>query len=75
MLYFNRMFLRAANGNAVGPGGVFRPGLAGWHDSLKLNYNIQQTYLGAAGRINHPELVEPFIDTLNRNLPRAEVVR
>ena len=69
MLYFNRTFARA-NGNAVGLAACF-PGLAGWHNSLKLNYNIQQTYLGAAP-LNHPEMVEPFIDALNRNLPRAE---
>jgi hypothetical protein len=69
MLYFNRTFARA-NGNAVGLAACF-PGLAGWHNSLKLNYNIQQTYLGAAP-LNHPEMVEPFIDALNRNLPRAQ---
>ena len=69
MLYFNRTFARA-NGNTVGLAACF-PGLAGWHNSLKLNYNIQQTYLGAAP-LNHPEMVEPFIDALNRNLPRAE---
>ena len=69
MLYFNRTFARA-NGNVVGLAACF-PGLAGWHNSLKLNYNIQQTYLGAAP-LNHPEMVEPFIDALNRNLPRAE---
>ena len=69
MLYFNRTFARA-DGNAVGLAACF-PGLAGWHNSLKLNYNIQQTYLGAAP-LNHPEMVEPFIDALNRNLPRAE---
>ena len=51
MLYFNRTFARA-NGNAVGLAACF-PGLAGWHNSLKLNYNIQQTYLGAAP-LNHP---------------------
>ena len=69
MLYFNRTFARG-NGNTVGLAACF-PGLAGWHNSLKLNYNIQQTYLGAAP-LNHPEMVEPFIDALNRNLPRAE---
>ncbi len=69
MLYFNRAFARG-NGNTVGLAACF-PGLAGWHNSLKLNYNIQQTYLGAAP-LNHPEMVEPFIDALNRNLPRAE---
>jgi hypothetical protein len=69
MLYFNRTFARA-NGNVVGLAACF-PGLAGWHNSLKLNYNIQQTYLGAAP-LNHPEMVEPFINALNRNLPRAE---
>ena len=69
MLYFNRTFARG-NGNTVGLAACF-PGLAGWHNSLKLNYNIQQTYLGAAP-LNHPELVEPFIDALNRNLKRAE---
>ena len=69
MLYFNRTFARA-NGNVVGLAACF-PSLAGWHNSLKLNYNIQQTYLGAAP-LNHPEMVEPFIDALNRNLPRAE---
>ena len=69
MLYFNRTFARA-NGNVVGLAACF-PSLSGWHNSLKLNYNIQQTYLGAAP-LNHPEMVEPFIDALNRNLPRAE---
>jgi hypothetical protein len=69
MLYFDRTFARG-NGNVVGLAACF-PGLAGWHNSLKLNYNIQQTYLCAAP-LNHPELVEPFIDALNRNLPRAE---
>jgi hypothetical protein len=69
MLYFDRTFSRA-NGNTVGLAACF-PGLAGWHNSLKLNYNIQQTYL-CATPLNHPELVEPFIDALKRNLPRAE---
>ncbi len=69
MLYFDRTFARG-NGNTVGLAACF-PGLAGWHNSLKLNYNIQQTYLGAAP-LNHPEMVEPFIDALNRNRSRAE---
>lgn len=68
MVYFFRAFSRS-DGNAVGLAGCFAK-LAGWHNSLKLNYNIQQTYL-AAGPIGHPELLEPFIDVLNRNLPRA----
>ena len=41
MLYFNRTFARTG-GNAVGLAANFT-GLAGWHNSLKLNYNIQQT--------------------------------
>ena len=69
MLYFDRVFSRPG-GNATGLAACFDR-LAGWHNSLKLNYNIQQTYLAAAP-LNHPELIEPFIDALMRNLARAE---
>ena len=69
MVYFFRVF-SCSDGNAIGLAGCFGK-LAGWHNSLKLNYNIQQTYL-AAGPVGHPELLEPFIDVLNRNLPRAK---
>lgn len=69
MVYFYHVFSRGG-GNAIGLAACFDH-LAGWHNSLKLNYNIQQTYT-AAGPINHPELLEPFIDVLNRNLPRAK---
>lgn len=69
MVYFFRMFSRS-DGNAVGLAACFSH-LAGWHNSLKLNYNIQQTYLAAAP-VNHPELLEPFIDDLRNDLPRAE---
>jgi hypothetical protein len=68
MVYFFRVFSRS-NGNAIGLAACFDR-LAGWHNSLKLNYNIQQTYLAAAA-IGHPELLEPFIDTLTRDLPRG----
>ena len=68
MVYFFRVFSRS-NGNAIGLAACFDH-LAGWHNSLKLNYNIQQTYLAAAA-IGHPELLEPFIDTLTRELPRG----
>ena len=68
MVYFFRVFSRA-DGNAIGLAACFDH-LAGWHNSLKLNYNIQQTYLAAAP-IGHPELLEPFIDTLTRDLPRG----
>ena len=68
MVYFFRVFSRS-DGNAIGLAACFDH-LAGWHNSLKLNYNIQQTYLAAAP-IGHPELLEPFIDTLTRDLPRG----
>jgi hypothetical protein len=68
MVYFLRVFSRS-DGNAIGLAACFDH-LAGWHNSLKLNYNIQQTYLAAAP-IGHPELLEPFIDTLTRDLPRG----
>ncbi len=68
MLYFFRVFSRS-NGNAIGLAACFDH-LAGWHNSLKLNYNIQQTYLAAAA-VGHPELLEPFIDSLTRELPRV----
>ena len=69
MVYFFRVFSRSG-GNAVGLAGCFDH-LADWHNSLKINYNIQQTYL-AAGPIGHPELLEPFIDVLTRDLPRGK---
>jgi hypothetical protein len=68
MLYFNRTFARAG-GNAIGLAANFT-GLAGWHNSLKLNYNIQQTYLAAVAA-GHPEMLEPFIDVLARAIPRG----
>lgn len=68
MLYFFRVFSRSG-GNAVGLAACFDK-LAGWHNSLKLNYNIQQTYVAAAP-VGHPELLEPFIDVLTRALPRG----
>lgn len=69
MVYFFRVFSRP-EGNPIGLAACFDR-LAGWHNSLKLNYNIQQTYVAAAP-INHPEMLEPFINVLNRGLPRAE---
>jgi len=72
MVYFFRVFSRS-NGNAIGLAACFDK-LAGWHNSLKLNYNIQQTYL-AAGPIGHPELLEPFIDAASRAICRADGVR
>ena len=69
MLYFNRVFARS-NGNVIGLKACFDQ-LAGWHNSLKFNYNIQQTYCAAAA-VNHPELLEPLIDMLNHNLPRGK---
>jgi len=44
--------------------------LAGWHNSYKFNYNIQQTFF-SAGPINHPELAEPLIDVVANYWPRA----
>jgi hypothetical protein len=69
MVYFFRCFSRGG-GNSVGLQAAF-DSLGGWHDSLKLNYNIQQAFL-AAGPINHPELIEPFTGALTRNLNRAK---
>jgi hypothetical protein len=69
MVYLFRCFSRGG-GNSVGLQAAF-DSLAGWHDSLKLNYNIQQAFL-AAGPINHPELIEPFTGALTRNLNRAK---
>ena len=69
MLYFNRVFARS-NGNVIGLAACFDH-LAGWHNSLKFNYNIQQTYLAGAA-LNPPELLEPLIEMLNRNLPRGK---
>lgn len=69
MVYFFRVFSKA-DGNAAGLAACFS-NLAGWHNSLKLNYNIQQSYLAAAP-VNHPEMLEPFIDVLTRALPRGK---
>jgi hypothetical protein len=69
MVYFFRCFAKSG-GNAIGLQACF-DSLGGWHNALKLNYNIQQTYL-AAGPINHPELLEPFAGALSRNLNRAK---
>jgi autotransporter-associated beta strand protein len=69
MVYFLRTFAKAG-GNVIGLQAAFDT-LGGWHNSLTLNYNAQQVYL-AAGPINHPELIEPFVDVLQRNLNRAK---
>ena len=69
MVYFFRTFARPG-GNVIGLQAAFDQ-LGGWHNSLTLNYNAQQTYL-TAGPINHPELIEPFVDVLHRNLNRAK---
>jgi hypothetical protein len=69
MVYFFRTFARPG-GNVIGLQAAFDQ-LGGWHNSLTLNYNAQQVYL-TAGPINHPELIEPFVDVLHRNLNRAK---
>ncbi len=68
MVYYFRCFAKK-DATGVGLKTSF-DGLAGWHNSYKFNYNIQQTYL-SAGPINHPELVEPIIDVLANYWPRA----
>ncbi len=68
MVYYFRCFAKKG-ATGVGLKTSF-DGLAGWHNSYKFNYNIQQTYL-SAGPINHPELVEPIIDVLANYWPRA----
>ena len=68
MVYFFRTFARPG-GNVIGLQAAFDQ-LGEWHNSLTLNYNAQQVYL-TAGPINHPELIEPFVDVLHRNLNRA----
>lgn len=68
MVYFFRTFARPA-GNVIGLQAAFDQ-LGGWHNSLTLNYNAQQVYL-TAGPINHPELIEPFVAVIDRNLNRA----
>jgi hypothetical protein len=68
MVYYFRCFSKKG-ATGVGLKTSF-DGLAGWHNSYKFNYNIQQTYL-SAGPINHPELVEPIIDVLANYWPRA----
>ncbi len=69
MVYFFRTFARPG-GNVIGLQAAFDQ-LGGWHNSLTLNYNAQQVYL-TAGPINHPELIEPFVAVLHRNLNRAK---
>jgi hypothetical protein len=69
MVYFLRTFARPG-GNVIGLQAAFDQ-LGGWHNSLTLNYNAQQVYL-TAGPINHPELIEPFVDVIHRNLNRAK---
>ena len=68
MVYYFGCFSRKG-ATAVGLKASF-DGLAGWHNSYKFNYNIQQTYI-SAGPINHPELAEPLIDVVANYWPRA----
>ena len=69
MVYYFRCF---SGPNATAAAGLKSSfdGLAGWHNSYKFNYNIQQTYC-AAGPINHPELADPLIEVLRAYWPRA----
>lgn len=68
MVYFFRCF-SSAEATAAGLKTSF-DGLAGWHNSYKFNYNIQQTYF-SAGPINHPDLDNPIIEVLRNYWPRA----
>ena len=64
--YYNRCFA-TAGANAIGLKAGF-DNLGGWHNSLKINYNSQQTYC-LGGPVNHPEFIQPFVDAIIRNLP------
>jgi autotransporter-associated beta strand protein len=69
MLYYNRCFA-TTGANPVG----LKAGddqFGGWHNSLKYDYNTQQTYF-SGGPVNHPEFIWPLINVLNNNLTRAE---
>lgn len=68
MMYYNRCFATAGV-NCYG----LKAGqdmISGWHGCPKINYNIQQAYC-LGGPVNHPEFIQPFVDAMNRNLPRA----
>lgn len=69
MVYYNRCFA-TAGANAIGLKAGF-DNLGGWHNSLKINYNSQQTYC-LGGPVNHPEFIQPFVDAIIRNLPRGQ---
>jgi hypothetical protein len=69
MVYYFRCFAKKG-ATAVGLK-ASHEALAGWHNSYKFNYNIQQTFF-SAGPINHPELAEPLIEVLINYWPRAK---
>jgi autotransporter-associated beta strand protein len=68
-LYYNRCFA-TTGANPVG----LKAGddqIGGWHNSLKYDYNTQQTYF-SGGPVNHTDFIWPLINVLTNNLPRAE---
>ena len=72
--YFcNYMLASASRPGAVAPG-LFGPwiveGRSAWGGSYTTDYNFQQTF-AAALSCNHPELLEPYLSTLENMLPAA----
>jgi hypothetical protein len=58
------------NANVVGLTAA-SPSGGGWHNSLKINYNTEQTYCAHAIN-NHGECFKPFVNCLKANWPRAQ---
>jgi hypothetical protein len=74
MWYFcNYMLASATRPGAIAPG-LFGPWIvedrSAWGGSYTTDYNFQQTF-AAALSCNHPELLEPYLSTLENMLPAA----
>jgi len=69
----NYLLASAARPGAVAPG-LFGPWIvndtSAWYGGYTTDYNFQQTF-AAALSCNHPELLEPYLETLERMLPAA----
>ncbi|MCH5374561.1 MAG: hypothetical protein JJ992_11330 [Planctomycetes bacterium] len=73
----NYLLACAARPGAVAPG-LFGPWIvndtSAWRGGYTTDYNFQQTFASALS-CNHPELLEPYLETLERMLPAARQPR
>ena len=73
---YNYLLASATKPGAIAPG-LFSPWIvndeSAWRGSYTIDYNFQQTYCAALSS-NHPELMEPYFETVEEALPNAREI-